>query len=185
METAAQGKQRTSEQLLFWSSTSRRKHSARASLITWLPVVFCGLRIKWQRQRNTILLQKHGTDREGPYGSQHWATGPTSSDKHGYCDIVPNAVLYYCSDDCNSTGGKVINLRTGAQDKPWTLGEYFAVNKFSNEVTRPENLPLICGHSTKITATKLNAVNRVLTGETITTEKYETQLNAQKLLLHE
>jgi len=39
--------------------------------------------------------------------------------------------------------------------------------------------------TTKITDTKLNAVNRVLAGETITTEKYETQLNAQKLLLYE
>jgi hypothetical protein len=36
--------------------------------------------------------------------------------------------------------------------------------------------------STKITATKLHAVNMAPAGETITRDKYETQLNAQKLV---
>jgi hypothetical protein len=87
------GKQRRWEQPLFWSSISRRKHSPQASLITWLTVVFCDFRIEWQRQGNTILLQTHGTGREGPYRSQHWATGPTSADKHGYCQTSERSTV--------------------------------------------------------------------------------------------
>jgi hypothetical protein len=39
----------------------------------------------------------------------------------------------------------MINLGT-TEEKSLTLGECFAVNKFSNKVTGPANLPLICGH---------------------------------------